>query len=205
MGNSTLKCYNQKSMTLEELKSKLEGGIETQTFEVKGSCDWNAKSLAKDILAMSNVQDGGTIVIGIEDGTFTRLGVTPEQRDTYNVDIMKSQITHYADPHVNFKVNIITDTESREDVIEYVAITVFPFDDVPIICKKDSYDTHAGVIYHRNRNGVAQSASVSNSYDMRDIITIATVKMMQKMKKVGLTVDRVVTVEETLNKELGGL
>lgn len=188
-------------MTLEELKSKLEGGIETQTFEVKGPCDWNAQSLAKDILAMSNVQDGGTIVIGIEDATFTRLGVTPAQRATYNVDTMKSQITHYADPHVNFKVEVITDTDGKE----YVAITVFPFEEVPIICKRDSADTRAGVIYHRNRNGVAQSASVSNSYDMRDIITTATVKMMQKMTKAGFTVSGIVTVEDTLNNELEGL
>ena len=188
-------------MTLEDLKSKLEGGIETQTFEVKGPCDWNAQSLAKDILAMSNVQDGGTIVIGIEDVTFNCLGVTSVQRDTYNIDIMKSQITHYADPHVNFKVQVITDIDGKE----YVAITVFPFEDVPVICKKDSVDTHAGVIYHRNRNGVAQSASVSNSYDMRDIITTATVKMMQKMTKAGFTVNGVVTVEDTLNSELEGL
>lgn len=188
-------------MTLEELESKLEGCIETQTFEVKGPCDWSVKSLAKDILAMSNVQDGGTIVIGIEDGTFTRIGVTPTQRDTYNVDTMKSQITHYADPHVNFKVEIITDTDSKE----YVAITVFPFEEVPVICKKGSNDTNEGVLYYRNKNGVAQSASISNSYDMRDIITTATVKMMQKLKKVGLAVEGTTSVESILKDELEGL
>lgn len=188
-------------MTWNELKSKLEGGIETQTFEVKGPSDWDVNFLAKDILAMSNVQDGGTIVIGIEDATFNRLGVTPVQKSSYNVDTMKSQVAHYADPHVNFKVETITDEDNKE----YVAITVFPFEEVPVICKKDSRDTNIGVLYYRNKNGVAQSARISNSYDMRDIITNATVKMMQKLKKAGLTVEGTASVEDTLNDELEGL
>lgn len=188
-------------MTLEELKSKLEGGIETQTFEVKGPCDWNVKSLAKDILALSNVQDGGVIIIGIEDSTFKCLGVTPTQKSTYNIDTMKSQITHYADPHVNFKVDTIVDTDAKE----YIAITIFPFEEVPVICKKGSIDTNVGVLYYRNKNGIVQSAPISNSYDMRDIITTATVKMMRKLKEVGLTVPDQISTEAVLNNELEGL
>jgi predicted HTH transcriptional regulator len=94
-------------MTLEELESRLEGRTETQTFEVKGPCDWNAPSLAKDILAMANVKDGGIIVIGIEDNTFNRIGVNTAQRDTYNLDTMKDQIAPYADPNVDFKKEVL--------------------------------------------------------------------------------------------------
>ena len=189
-------------MTWDELKSKLEGGIETQTFEVKGACDWNVKSLAKDILAMSNVQDGGTIIIGVQDGTFALQGVTQAQKDSYRIDTMKSQMMNYADPHVNFKVEIIPDTDGKE----YVAITVFPFEEVPVICKSGAGGgVNVGVLYYRNKNGTVQSAPISNAYDMRDVITTATVKMMQKLKKVGLTVEGTQSVEKALNDELEGL
>ena len=188
-------------MTLGELNSKLEGGAETQTFEVKDACDWNVVSLAKDILAMSNVQYGGDIIIGIEDGSFERKGINANQKATYNIDIMKDQLAPYADPHVNFKVNFITDKIG----MEYAVITVFPFNEIPVICRKDCKDTKAGSIYYRNNNGRVQSARVSNSYDMRDIITNATVKMMEKINKAGLTVKGATSIEDILNDELEGL
>ena len=45
-------------MNTQELEAILEGGTETQKIEFKGACDWNVRSLAKDILALSNVQEG---------------------------------------------------------------------------------------------------------------------------------------------------
>lgn len=192
-------------MTTEELESKLEGGVETQSLEIKGHCDWNVQTLAKDILAMSNVQDGGFIVIGVEDNTFTRQGITATERGTYNIDIMKDQMAPFADPHVNFKVDFVSDSQGKD----YVVITVFPFEEIPVICRKDSRDTRVGVIYYRNKNGRVQSGAVSSSYDMRDIITTATIKMMQRRMESGFTaqpkVGKEEKLKEKLNKELGDL
>jgi predicted HTH transcriptional regulator len=61
-------------MNTQELEQILEGGTETQRIEFKGACDWSVRLLAKDILALSNVRDGGYIVVGVEDETFNRQG-----------------------------------------------------------------------------------------------------------------------------------
>lgn len=186
-------------MTTEELESKLEGGVETTTLDVKAACDWDVASLAKDILAMSNVQYGGFIIIGVEDGTFARQGITPSQKATYNEDIMRDQMAPFADPHVNFTVEFPKDSAG----LEYAVIKIFSFEEIPVICKKESRDTHAGVVYYRNKNMRIHSGAVSNSYDMRDIITTATVKMMQRKVEFGFTVED--SAKAKLNKELEGL
>ncbi len=186
-------------MTTQELEEKLEGATETQTVEFKNSCDWDVKTFAKDILALSNVQDGGHIIIGVEDGSFNRKGITATQKETYKIDVMKDQMTAFADPHVNFTIDFPKDRDEKE----YAVIRVFQFEEVPVICRKDSNDTKAGTLYYRNKNRRAESAPVSNSYDMRDIIQLATIRMMQRKVELGFTVSS--SVKKKLDDELNGL
>jgi predicted HTH transcriptional regulator len=190
-------------MNIEELESKLEGGIETTSLDVKCACDWSVDSLAKDILAMSNLKDGGYIIIGVEDNTFNRQGITPEQKETYNIDIMRDQMAPYADPYVNFTVEYLKDENSKE----YAVIKVLPFEEIPVICKKDSRDTKKGAIYYRNKDTRVNSGSVSNSYDMRDIIETATIKMMKRRIEAGfiLSPSERESSFKKFSKELEGL
>ncbi len=58
-------------MTTEELEELLEGAEETDALEFKQAMNWD-DGLVKDILAMANIEDGGRIVVGIDDGTFAR-------------------------------------------------------------------------------------------------------------------------------------
>ena len=57
---------------------------------------------------MSNLRDGGSIVIGVEDLSFTRQGVTEEIKRSYNIDIMRDQMGEWADPHVEFSTSCVT-------------------------------------------------------------------------------------------------
>lgn len=148
---------------------------------------------------MSNLQDGGRIIIGIENGTFERKGIASEHKKTFDIDIMKDQMTAYADPHVDFHVKFIVDDDKKE----YAIIRVLSFSEVPIICKRDSDDLKAGAIYYRNSNRRAESAIVSNSYDMRNLIELAAIRMMRKKVSLGYTVSS--SVESQLDKELDGL
>lgn len=186
-------------MTTEELEAKLEGQTETTTLEFKGDMAWNVQSLAKDILAMSNVQDGGYIIFGIEDGTFTRQGVTATNKATFNFDEMKDQMASFADPFVDFRLEFPQDKDGKN----YVVIRVLPFREVPVICRKNGSDVKAGAVYYRNTNGRPQSAAVSSSNDMRDIIEVATVKMMQRKTALGFAVQP--GDKQILDNELQGL
>jgi len=183
-------------MTTEELEEKLEGQTENQSLEFKADMAWNVKSLIKDILAMSNVQDGGYIIFGIADKFFIRQGISSINKTTFNYDIMKDQMAPYADPFVDFRLDFPKDKDGKD----YIVIRVFPFQQIPIICRKDGDDVRAGVVYYRNTNGRPQSAAVSNSNDMRDIIETATLKMMQRKRKIGFTVD--LDDKSKLDKEL---
>jgi predicted HTH transcriptional regulator len=186
-------------MDTDELESHLQGQTETPTLEFKGAVDWNADRMVKDFLAMSNIQEGGIIIIGIEDGTLARQGVTGAQMVTYRADVMRDQLAQYTDPNVRFTVHFPTDRNG----VQFVAIKISPFEDVPIICKRDGGDVHAGTVYYRSKHRRPESAAVANSYDMRDILEVATVKRMQRLKRLGLDVGP--TADQPFNDELGGL
>lgn len=183
-------------MNTEELENLLEAQSESTTLEFKTDMAWNVQSLAKDILAMSNMQDGGDIVIGVNDETNTRQGVSADNMETFNFDTMKDQMSSFSDPFVEFNIYKLKDRQDKD----YVVIRVKPFREMPVICRRNGVDVRGGVIYYRNTNGRPQSSQVSNSNDMRDIIELATVRMMRRKNKIGFTVldsDR-----ELLNNEL---
>ena len=99
-------------MKTEDLETLLEAGRETPKLDYKTSCPWDVLSFAKDILAMSNVQDGGHIVIGVEEtsnGQFNRCGIKSEDQKTYDIDTMKDQMAAFADPHVDFSLQLSVD------------------------------------------------------------------------------------------------
>lgn len=200
-------------METNELERLLEGAEETPQLDFKGSCPWDARSFAKDILAMSNIADGGRIVIGVEEkpkGVFVSVGITTADKKTYQVDIMKDQLAKYADPFVELSVSFPTDSKG----LEFCVIRVDPFKEVPIICKipDQTHGLFAGGIYYRNRNKKVESSLVSNSYDMRDIVERAMLKMRYRAKQIGYPLPSATTsemfmevLEERLKKERGDL
>jgi predicted HTH transcriptional regulator len=172
-------------MKTRELEAMLQGGIETPTLDFKAACDWKADSMAKDILAMANVQDGGYIIIGVEEGTtFIRQGITLKQKESFKLDIMRDQMARFADPRVVFTVEFPRDKDDRE----YAVIRVLPFDEVPVICAVGNGELRPGIIYYRNSDKRPESAPVSNAYDMRDIISTAAERMMRRLVAKGFTV-----------------
>lgn len=187
-------------MDLADFERLVEGSEESQSLDFKGPCSWDVKSLAKDILAFSNVQDGGYIVIGFDDKTFKRVGVSDEQLATFEQETIQDQMTKFADPFVTFTVHKIVDSKG----LKFIVIRVVEFPEVPAICKADAADLHQGKIYYRSRRRRPESEAVSNSFDLRDILDRATVKMMAKRKSQGYTAE---TIEQKnyYDEELGGL
>ncbi|RWC25950.1 MAG: ATP-binding protein [Mesorhizobium sp.] len=185
-------------MTTEELEALLEGAEETDRLEFKRAMSWDKHVLVKDILAMANVQDGGRIVIGIEDETLARQGVTEEQRNSYVPDQLRDQIAEYADPEVVFSVRTPTDTAGRR----FIVIQVSPFETLPVICKRDGPDVTKGTIYFRSPAQKPQSARISNSTDMRRLIEQSISKRWAELQQIGLA-GAVAPPAYDYDKELG--
>lgn len=202
-------------MTAEELNELLQGAQESDTLEFKGAMGWDV-GLIKDILAMCNVQDGGRIVIGIEDETLVRQGVSQEQLDSFVPDTMMDRVGVFADPHVSFSVDKVSDTAG----LQFVVITVAPFERTPVICARDGgtrNELQCGTIYYRSKTGRPKSARVGNANDMRDIIERAAIQAMRHFQNLGLEAKAIESVApaspsalaakmaEIFDQELGGL
>src|SRR5699024_8138875 len=108
-------------MTYEQLKTLIEGQTENPSLDFKADSPLRVQRLAKDIIAMSNVRDGGLIVIGVSDGNLT----------TYNKDHMKDKLTKYTDPPVDFDLHFPSDNNGKT----FVVIKVHPFKEIPVICE----------------------------------------------------------------------
>lgn len=184
-------------MKRELLETLLEGASETDSVEFKGPMAWS-KSLIKDVLALANTVDGGHIIIGVEDESFARIGLTSEQVATFNSDIMRDQVAPYADPRAVFSVHSLADVAGRT----YIVIAVSPFDEFPVICKRDGHGMCAGDIYFRSRVARPASARIAHSNDMREVIEASIARRARNLKRIGLLPE---VSSQEYDDELGGL
>ena len=186
-------------MTTEEFEALVEGAEESPGLEFKGPMPWSEATFVKDILALSNVVDGGWLIVGVKDETCERVGLTDEQIATFVADTMRDQIGNYADPSVRFSRFIVTGADQKK----FVVIRVHSFDQDPVICKKQKYDVHAGKLYYRSNVAKPQSAEVSNSTDMRTIVEAAIARRLRALQQVGIIAPP--APDGTMDEELGGL
>lgn len=185
-------------MTYEQLKSLIEGQTENPSLDFKADSPLRLQRLAKDIIAMSNVRDGGLIVIGVKEQEtgFEATGVSDANLTTYNKDQMKDKLTKYTDPPVDFDLHFPSDNNGKT----YVVIKVHPFKEIPVICVRDwDKDLVANTIYYRNTNQRVQSAAISNAHDLRAVIEHAAIKMFQKYRDLGLTQNTVTNTQSELD------
>lgn len=186
-------------MDTEEIERILTGAEETDALEFKSAVPWDRNLFVKDILAMANVTDGGRIVVGVQDGSFTRIGLTAGEADSYNIEVMRDQIAPFADPRAVFRVEKATDRLG----LLFVVIDVSRFEEIPVICKRDGSDVKAGTIYFRSRTRRPESAPVTNSSDMRDLIELSVVRSAQRLQRIGFV--PALQPGPDYDSELGGL
>lgn len=189
-----------KLMDTEAFEGLVEGATESASLDFKTACNWEVRAIIKDVLAMSNIQDGGRIVFGIEDGTLRRVGLSRDQLESFDEETIQDQVAEYADPYVTLTVSKV----SGRDGLKFVVISVSEFEETPTICRKDGGDVKRGAIYYRSRSGRPASKPISNEHDMRDVTDRAVIKLMSKRRGQGYETPST-NYDSTYDQELGDL
>jgi len=170
-------------MNERELVSILVHGREERNLEYKGPMTWSRPEvqakIVKSVLAMSNLRDGGWIVIGVREkgGVFERVGLSSEELALLKQDDVSTVVNKYADPFCELTVHRLK-YESRD----FVIIEVGGFEELPVICKKDGPENlHRGDIYARPRRKY-ETVRVPSQVEMREILETAVEKGVRKLR-----------------------
>jgi hypothetical protein len=171
-------------LTPSQLDRYVEAAGESTDVEAKGPLTWDggpiSAALAKDLAAFANSRDGGVIVVGKSEGPSGRLeqtGLTSEQCRSFETTKVCQWINQRFDPPIRA---VCHSHEYRGRLFTIIAIAEFY--ESPSICTKDYQDSNntkrfllkAGALYVRNSN--AESAVLSTSRELRDLIALATSK-----------------------------
>ena len=199
----------------ESLKDRVQGMLdllqEARAVDFKRAAVWDQlkHGIPKDILAMSNLRDGGIIVVGIEEGDkeWKCTGMTEEQLNTYNPDDMIDHVNKYASPPVTFDVVKHTDMES----LTYLVMQAHEFEEKPVVCKRNGDELREGAFYIRPL-GKAASREVQTADDMHDVLELAVEKrtrnFLRQIERVGFDLETMQlkkTDADRFDRELEGL
>lgn len=161
-------------------------GSEDRNREYKASFPWNRRTdgetmarVAKTILAMSNLRDGGHIVIGVkedENGHGDPEGMQPAHLATFSYDLIADFVKQYAEPYARFNLDVVQEQEEA-----FVILSVAGFDEVPVICRRSYGDVLSeGRVYVRPQSGRPRSEAVTAYIDMRELMDIGAEKRLRR-------------------------
>lgn len=194
----------------QRLIDLIQLGRETRNIEYKRTYSWNDPShkakIVKTILAMSNIRDGGYLILGVEEnnGSFTPVGVPQADYDLLNTDDVLAFANRFADPYVEIKLH-----KGLHEGMLFVVVEVQEFQQYPVVCKCDGLENlKCGSIYTRTRR-MYESAVVPSQTEMREIIEMAVDKGIREFNRrvsyVGLSISGQLSATEQYDQELGGL
>jgi predicted HTH transcriptional regulator len=183
---------------------------EERYLEYKRAMIWTGNDttkikIAKAMMAMSNLRNGGVIVVGMKEvnkNLWEPETMTEEQWKSFNHDDIAQWVNDYAVPAVQFTVEPY---ESGKD--RFVVIQVREFNQSPTICRKQRIsggeDLKAGAIYYRS-NRKNESALVSSEEDMRELVRLAIDKgvtqEINRMHELGLVVATSIPQQSSASK-----
>jgi hypothetical protein len=129
------------------------------------------------MLAFSNTQDGGSIILGVQDSTLEAIGLSEADFASFDTTKINDFLRRYTDPPASCEVQKLI-----LDGLRFVLISVPEFKDVPIICKKAANSgadsskliLKLGGLYVRTEK--ATSEIVPTSEEMRELMNRALLK-----------------------------
>lgn len=180
-----------------DLEFYIQHRKEERYLEYKCSMMWTGDDttkvkVAKAMMAMSNLRNGGVIVIGMKEirrGVWEPDGMTAQQVTSFSHDDIAQWVNDYTVPAVQFTVEPFV-----SDKNQFVIIQVREFDSVPTVCRKQKTlgggdALKPGAIYYRS-NRKNESAPISSEEDMRELIGLAVDKgvarEVRRLRELGL-------------------
>jgi predicted HTH transcriptional regulator len=171
----TVSSYASPVLTQNELEEALLSDREGRSFELKGpgaSSDsrFMAK-VARAVLSMGNLRDGGHVIVGIDDDTPSNMlpGLAHEDLASWSYDGVAARLAVYCDPPLSFDLAPVTLATGATVVV----IAVDQFAEVPHLCAKE-YDgvLRKGALYVRSRR-MPETAEIAASLEMRELLDLA--------------------------------
>lgn len=158
---------------------------ETQSIEFKESQPWEILRIliAKTSMAMSNLRDGGMIVIGIKEDkqSWVLQGVDATIKATYEPDDISEFIARFSSP-----TTTVHSFEHPYKGLSFVVIVVDAFQETPTVVKRDAPDNQAGKPSFRKGDflirpsGKPQTIKVEDETHMHSLIEIAAERRSQR-------------------------
>ncbi len=169
---------------------------EERYLEYKRSMIWTGNDttkvkIAKAMMAMANLRNGGVIVVGMQEtsrGIWAPEVMTPQQISSFTQDDVAQWVNDYATPAVQFSIGAFALNN-----IQFIILQVQEFDTSPVICRKQKIsggeNLEPGAIYYRSNRKI-ESAPISSDEDSRELIGLAVDKgisrHVSRLRKLGL-------------------
>lgn len=172
------------SLTEEDVIKLINSKSENKNLDFKERFNWDTATteekgdIVKDILAMSNTQDGGKIIFGVDDRMFNLVGLSENDYKSFDTTKLNDFLHKYTDP--NFTCQVLKFFIKNQYYV--VLIDIPEFQEVPILCKNnlDSSKDNSkkilqrGQIYIRTEKG--SSETIKTSEEMREFLGRAVAK-----------------------------
>lgn len=168
-------------MTDPEFEEVLLLGYERRATEFKGPGPRSSAPLfakvVRAVLGMANTQDGGLVVIGVEDkaGALSPVGVAESDMPTWRYDDVAAGIAAYADPFVSFEQEI-----RERDGKRFVLLNIREFEEIPVLCRKEYPDVlRPGACYVRTRRK-PETSEIPSQTEMRELLGLSVKKGLRR-------------------------
>lgn len=192
-----------------ELLDYVHHGREERNLEYKERLDWDRPQhrakVVKAVLGMSNLRDGGVLVIGVRDDG-TAVGLAHEDAKKFTQDAIAAAVSKHAVPYAEPTVTIGHHPE--ETSRWFAVIQIAAFEEVPVLCGKAGYGLRQGAMYTRGRR-IFETSEVKGESEMREILDMAVVKgiraFYRRVAAAGLDVSPNVEHRKRFEDQLEGL
>lgn len=181
---------------------------ESAEIDFKESSPWETLKwrLIKTSLGMSNLRDGGIVVIGASErgDSWDLTGIRDDHLATYDVDVIIDIFNKYGSPKVNADIVLVTYRNNHK----FLCIQIREFDDIPIVCKNNGPDgLIEGAVFVRPPSGRARTTRVTDASQMHDLIELAAEKRARYILGVSRRIGMVSKQSDVdrFEKELEGL